>query len=126
MKHTSVPPITNRIYSILDEKKISQSELAKQIGIRQSTISGWRQRFNEPEAELLEPIAEALNVSLQWLITGTESVTPSLPTFPEDKQKLLDYYDQCNNEGKNRILEQAEFIAMKHPQQGKSSEYKIG
>ncbi len=126
MKHDSIPPITSRIYLLLEHKNMSQSELARALGIRQSTISGWRQKFNEPEAELLEPISKALNVSIEWLITGTESNTIESSTFPEDKQQLLEYYDQCNLEGKNRILEQAEFIATKYPQQGKSSEYKIG
>ena len=126
MKHDSIPPITSRIYFLLEHKNMSQSELARILGIRQSTVSGWKQKFNEPEAELLEPISKALNVTLEWLITGTESAVTSLPTFQEDKQQLLDYYDQCNPEGKNRILEQAEFIAAKYPQQGKSSEYKIG
>ena len=126
MKHDSIPPITSRIYLLLEHKNMSQSELARALGIRQSTISGWRQKFNEPEAELLEPISKALNVSIEWLITGTESNTTESSTFPEDKQQLLEYYDQCNLEGKNRILEQAEFIATKYPQQGKSSEYKIG
>lgn len=126
MKHDSIPPITSRIYLLLERKKISQSELARVLGIRQSTVSGWKQKFNEPEAELLEPISKALNVSLEWLITGTEPSQDSASDLPEDKQLLLQHYDHCNQEGKNRIMEQAEFIASKYPLQGKSSEYKIG
>lgn len=125
MKHTSIPPITGRIFSVLEQKNISQSELARKLGIRQSTISGWKQKFNEPEAELLEPIANALNVSIEFLITGTEKIIPGT-VLPDEEQQLLDYYNAANQDGKVRIMEQAEFLAAKYPQQGKSSEYKIG
>ena len=125
MKHTTIPPITSRIFSVLDQKNITQSELARTLGIRQSTISTWKQKFNEPEAELLEPISKALNISLEWLITGIENVVPGT-VLPDEEQQLLDYYNASNQDGKSRIMEQAEFIAAKYPAQGKSSEYKIG
>ena len=107
MKHDTVPPITTRIFTLLQEKKMTQSELAKMIGTRQSTISGWRQNKNEPEAELLEPIAKALNVSLDWLITGKELLVPEFPK----EQLLLEFYISSNEDGKQRILEYAKFIS---------------
>ena len=126
MKHETIPPITSRIYLLLERKKISQSELARTLGIRQSTVSGWKQKYNEPEAELLEPISKALNVSLEWLITGTETISDSTSDLLADEQLLLHHYNHCNPEGKTKIMEQAEFFASKYPKQGKSSEYKIG
>ena len=107
MKHDTIPPITNRIFNLLQEKKMTQSELAKMIGIRQSTVSGWKQNNNEPEAELLEPIAKVLNVSLHWLITGSDLLIPSLPK----EQLLLEFYISSNEDGKQRILEYAKFIS---------------
>lgn len=123
MKHDTIPPITNRIFTLLEQKKISQSELARIINIKQSTISGWKQRKNEPEAELLEPISKALNVSIQWLITGNENLHEKIP---EEEQQLLNFFKQCNQEGKNRILEHAEFIASKYPQERRLYNYKTG
>lgn len=126
MKHDSIPPITKRIFLLLEQKKISQSELARTLGIRQSTISGWKQKFNEPEAELLEPIANALNISVEWLITGKDTIEPGA-LLPEQEQLLLNYYHAANQEGQERIIEQAEFLSAKYPKlEGKSSEYKIG
>ena len=115
-----------RILTTAEKKNIKQADIAKAIGKGTSHITNWKNRNTDPPVEHLPAIAHLLNVSIEWLITGTESAVTSLPTFQEDKQQLLDYYDQCNPEGKNRILEQAEFIAAKYPQQGKSSEYKIG
>ena len=114
-----------RILATAEQKNIKQADIAKAIGKGTSQITNWKNRNSDPPLEHLPAIAQLLNVSIEWLITGTESAAITLPTFSEDKQQLLSYYDHCNNEGKNRILEQAEFIAAKYPQQGKSSEYKI-
>ena len=115
-----------RILATAEKKNIKQADIAKAIGKGTSQITNWKNRNSDPPIEHLPTIAHLLNVSIEWLITGTEANTIESSTFPEDKQQLLEYYDQCNLEGKNRILEQAEFIATKYPQQGKSSEYKIG
>ena len=112
-----------RILVAAEQKKIKQADIAKAIGKGTSQITNWKNRNSDPPIEHLPAIAALLDVSLEWLITGTETLPEKTP---EDKQQLLDYYDQCNQEGKNRIMEQAEFIASKYPQQGKSSEYKIG
>lgn len=118
--------LPERMSEIMTEKKISKADLAKKLNISYSTIQSWIKRNSDPGSIYIEPIAKALNVTINYLVTGTESETTTSPSFPEDKQQLINYYDQCNPEGKNRILEQAEFIAAKYPQQGKSSDYKIG
>ncbi|MBO5177708.1 MAG: helix-turn-helix domain-containing protein [Lachnospiraceae bacterium] len=114
--------LPERMSKIMTERKISKADLAKKLNISYSTIQSWIKRNSDPGSIYVEPIAKALNVSINYLITGKEELPEQIP---EDKQLLLNYYDQCNQEGKNRILEQAEFIASKYPQRGKSSEYKI-
>ncbi len=116
-----------RILITAEEKHIKQADIAKAIGKGTSQITNWKNRNSDPPIEHLPAIAKLLNVSVEWLITGKESVTPSLPILQEDKQRLLDFYDQCSSEGQSRIMEQAEFIAQKHPrQEEKLSKYKIG
>lgn len=118
--------IVERIELQRKKLNISQKELCQKCQIIDTTYSSWKNRNRLPSIEDIIILSQELKTSLQWLITGTESTVLSLPTFQEDEQQLLNYYNQCNPEGKNRILEQAEFIAAKYPQQGKSSEYKIG
>lgn len=112
-----------RIFMIMKEKNIKDKPIYTAAQVPKNTFSGWRKSLKNPDPDTLPEIAKVLGVSLEWLITGTESLPEQTP---KDKRQLLDYYDQCNQEGKNRIMEQAEFIAAKYPQQGKSSEYKIG
>lgn len=113
-----------RIFMIMKEKNIKDKPIYTAAQVPKNTFGGWRKSLKNPDPDTLPEIAKVLGVSLEWLITGAETI--STTDIPTDEQKLLDYYDQCNQEGKNRIMEQAEFIASKYPQQGKSSEYKIG
>lgn len=131
--HTFLLPLklTSMLKCISNPKKLFQDvsgeiPACQKCKIIDTTYSSWKNRNRLPSLEDILILSQELNISLQWLITGTESAAISLPTFQEDEQQLLDYYSQCNPEGKNRILEQSEFIAAKYPQQGKSSEYKIG
>ena len=115
--------IVERIEFQRKKLNISQKELCQKCNIIDTTYSSWKNRNRLPSIDDIQKISENLHVSIEWLITGTDALPEQTP---EDKQLLLNYYDHCNQEGKNRILEQAEFIASKYPQQGKSSEYKIG
>ena len=115
-----------RILETAEQKNIKQAEIAKAIGKGTAQITNWKNRNSDPPVELLPPIAELLNVSLEWLITGTETLSDSTSDLLADEQQLLQHYNHCNPEGKIKIMEQAEFFASKYPKQGKSSEYKIG
>lgn len=115
--------LQKRIELLMEQQKISKSELARRINKPYTTVDNWFKRNSTPNSEIIEKIAIALNTTIEWLLTGNESPPKQITA---DKQKLLDYYEKCNQDGKNRIMEHAEFIASKYPQQGKSSEFKIG
>ena len=113
-----------RLQFKIKEKGETIKSTEKHCGMANATIQKWQKQ--SPRLENVEKVALFLDVSLDWLVFGTEPTPQLRPVFPEDEQQLLDYYDQCSQEGKNRIMEQAEFIAAKYPKTGKSSEYKIG
>lgn len=53
------------------EKKMSQQDLANKVGREQVTISRWLRGINSPESlEDFARLAEALDVSPEWLIFG--------------------------------------------------------
>ncbi len=114
-----------RIFMVMKEKNIKDKPIYTAANVPKNTFGGWRKSLKNPDPDTLPAIAEALGVSLEWLITGTEKIIPGT-VLPDEEQQLLDYYNAANQDGKIRIMEQAEFLAAKYPQQGKSSEYKIG
>ena len=58
----------NRLKSVMAEHKITQTELAKRTGIRQSSISDWLNNRYEPKQDKVYLLASALNVSPAWLL----------------------------------------------------------
>lgn len=118
--------IVERIEQQRKKLNISQKELCQKCDIIDTTYSSWKNRNRLPSIDDIQKIALELHTSLEWLITGTDNATPLPSAIQPDEQQLLQFYNQSSQEGKGRIMEQAEFISHKYPAVGKLSEYKIG
>ncbi|MDJ0824702.1 MAG: helix-turn-helix domain-containing protein [Rhodobacter sp.] len=49
---------------------ISQSDLAKKLGVKLKTVQAWEDDLSEPRANKLQMLSGVLNVSLVWLLNG--------------------------------------------------------
>lgn len=58
------------IKALREKKKMTQLQLADQLGVSDKTISKWETAKGYPDITLLEPIAEAFSVSVTELISG--------------------------------------------------------
>lgn len=58
---------SDRLKTLRKEKKLTQKELAEQIGIKQNSYSDWENGKTEPSFENLIKLADLLEVSLDWL-----------------------------------------------------------
>lgn len=54
------------------EKGLTQEQLAKQLHISHTTVSKWERGLGFPEVSLLEPLAAALDLTLDQLFKGEE------------------------------------------------------
>ena len=55
---------------------MSQSELAKRLGTKQSTVHGWVKQGVPPTADLLAKVPAALGINGHWLLTGEGKMDP--------------------------------------------------
>ena len=62
--------ITERITKLMKQGKVSQQALADALGIRRATVSYWQTGRTAPRAEQIKSIADALGVSVEYLIKG--------------------------------------------------------
>ena len=60
----------NTIKTLREKNKMTQLQLAEKLGVSDKTISKWETGKGYPDITLLEPIAEALQVSVTELISG--------------------------------------------------------
>lgn len=49
---------------------MTQSQLARRLGVKKSTLAAWEDDLSEPRANRLSMLAGILNVSIIWLLTG--------------------------------------------------------
>ena len=64
-----------RIKSLRMQKRYSQSELSKLIGVKSNTIWRWENNKAKPDTETIIKIARALNTTASYLLGETDSST---------------------------------------------------
>ena len=60
----------DRVAGAREAAGMTQAQLARRLGIKKSTLSGWEQDLSEPRANKLSMMAGLVNVSIMWLLTG--------------------------------------------------------
>ncbi len=92
-----------RIKKIKKEKKLSNEELSKSSGIPIGTLAKiLGSETKDPQISNIIKIAEALDVSADYLIFGEVK-----SSFSSDSFDLVTIYENLNDEGKRRLLEYA-------------------
>lgn len=67
-----------RLERLIKESHTTQAALADSIGLRRTTISDWKRNGSYPSADVAVRIAERLNTSVEYLVTGTEKNTAAV------------------------------------------------
>ena len=57
---------------LLDEKGLKNADVARATGISNMTLSDWKRGKSVPKSDKMRKIAEYLNVSVDYLMTGNE------------------------------------------------------
>ena len=79
-----------RIRKSRNSLKITQQDLAQALGMTPQHISAIEQEKGTPSLSLLPKLAEELGVSVDYLLTGKESVvTDIIPAIKADKSLKL-------------------------------------
>ena len=60
----------DRVAASREAAGMTQAQLARRLGVKKNTLTGWEQDLSEPRANKLSMMAGLLNVSIMWLLTG--------------------------------------------------------
>lgn len=85
--------IYERIFDRLEELHMSQIELSRRTGIATSTISDWRKKKINPQADKLVAICKALDMPLVDLLCDEEETEKSVSTDLETQRRVLRYFE---------------------------------
>lgn len=90
--------IGKRIAENRKKKQLTQQDLANKLDVTNRTIINWENGKYFPDYALLLPLCEALDVSINELLTGEEDKEPKANATTE---LILNYLDRNRNENLN-------------------------
>lgn len=66
---------------------ITQTELARRMGVRQNTITQWELGNRQPRAEMLPKLADTLGCTLDELLRAARAAEEKNPAAPAEKKE---------------------------------------
>ena len=103
--------IYEKIFDRLAELHMSQIELSRRTGIATSTISDWRKKKINPQADKLVSICKALDMSLVDLLCDeTEMEQPVQTDYLLDEKHIIEALRTSDLETKRRVLRYFELL----------------
>lgn len=82
--------ISQRIFEIMEQKHLKQSDLASYIGIANSSVTDWKKKGSIPSADKIVKISEFLNVSTDYLLGRTEKPKEIINNGTSINQQYVD------------------------------------
>lgn len=89
--------------------KMTQQDLSRKTGIKQPTISAIENGVNNPALDTIILISDALDCTVSELIGQTRPAPQQDPSV----QRLVSIFNQLNEDGKDFLLDQADY-AIRH------------
>ncbi|NLK94704.1 MAG: helix-turn-helix transcriptional regulator [Clostridiales bacterium] len=104
----------DKIKSLRELKRITQTELSEQLDVSPSTVGMWEQNRRTPDAEMLKKISEFFDVSLDYLLGKT-----TIKNYSEKNQKTVALhsdidYDDLPESAKEEINNFIEYVKQKY------------
>ena len=99
-----------QIFARLEELHMSQIELSRRTGIATSTISDWRKKKINPQADKLVSICKALDMSLVDLLCDEEVKSTIGSDFMVDGQHIIEIFSESDPQTKRRLLRYFELL----------------
>lgn len=85
-----------KLKELRKQKHISQTDLAKALNVKQTTISSYEKGKTQPPIEVLIDMANYFNVSLDYLLERQYENKIDLASLSETKQNIIKMVTQLN------------------------------
>lgn len=89
-----------RIDEKLKEKNLKRQAMYDDLKLNHSAITAWKKRGTIPSADICLKIADYLNVSVEWLLTGKEK---NAPQFSQEEERFIEILRDLTEEQKRTI-----------------------
>lgn len=98
----------SKFLKLLEERHVTAYKVGKDTGIASATLSDWKNGKSTPKKEKMQKIADYFNVPLSYFYgVETTELTPQ-------ENNILRLYNALNEEGREMLLDYAEFLQKKY------------
>lgn len=95
----------DRIFKLLDAKKIEQKAFAAQVGVSEGTVSNWRRGVSSSYTRYLVEIAQVLGTTTANLLGEAQKSSP-----PSKEDRLLAGYDALSARNREKLEEYLDLL----------------
>lgn len=99
------------IRTLRKEKKLTQKELAQRLNVTDRAVSKWERGLCAPDIALLEPLAQALDVTVLELISGARAQAEPHPENIDSAVKEVLRYSEQELAQKKKTLRKRSLLA---------------
>ena len=101
--------ISQKIFSLIKQRGMTQKEFSERTEISQSTISDWKRKGTNPSADKILKICEVLQVTPYELLAENNSVNEILQVVPDvilnhEEDFLVESFRKLDIKQKNPVL----------------------
>lgn len=109
--------VSDRVFQVMQDKRMTQKEFSELTGIPQSTVSDWRKKRTNPTADRIMVICKVLEVSPEWLLSGIQADGlrgNQMEWYAIDRNSevgvLIDAYNEMDNNMRMRLMAYADAL----------------
>ena len=95
----------DRIFKLLDAKKVEQKAFAAQVGVSEGTVSNWRRGVSSSYTRYLVEIAQVLGTTTADLLGEAQKSSP-----PSEEDRLLAGYDALSARNREKLEEYLDLL----------------
>lgn len=105
--------IRSRIFELVDKQYIEQQTFAAALGVSPTMVSAWRKNKSESYMKRIPQIADLLNTSVEYLMTGEDKVPADQPANGHERE-FLELFDRLTPEQQALVVAQLRGIVESH------------
>ena len=111
---------SSTLKELREQNHVTQNQLASHLKLTRSTIAGYETKGKQPDYERLLQIADYFHVSVDYLLTGSETNGISVP--PDSSEyRLLCAYLNLSSDSRQQLFEYTEFLQDQDTKKGKDA-----
>jgi len=106
--------IGDRILRLRQDQRWTQAEFGEKIGVHQKQISAYERGINIPSTDVLIKIAEAFDVTLDYLAFESKGQSAKLNIQDRELLRRFETVDKLSEHDKNLAKEFLDLVILKH------------